>query len=69
MPAGVRLGREDCYIVPGRRLQGTREDMLAEIEEAIRALMALRLVILADDSGVQSSPSANWYPTHGSVSR
>lgn len=42
----------DCFIVPGRTLRGSRSETLAEIEEAVRALMALRLVILAQDAGL-----------------
>lgn len=59
----------DCFIVPGRTLRGSRREMLAELEEAVQALMALRLVILTDEAGAQSSPPANRYPTHGSVRR
>ena len=44
----------DCFIVPGRTLRGSRSEMLAEIEEAVRALMALRLSILAQDTGLRS---------------
>jgi hypothetical protein len=58
-----------CFIVPGRILRGSRSEMLAELEEAFRALMALRLVILAEETGAQSSPPENRYPTHGSVRR
>ena len=49
----------DSYIVPGRTLRGSRTEMLAEIEEAVRALMALRLVILAEEARTQSSSLAN----------
>ena len=49
----------DSYIVPGRTLRGSRTEMLAEIEEAVRALMALRLVILAEEARPQSSSLAN----------
>jgi len=49
----------DCYIVPARPLRGSRTEMLAEIEEAVRALMALRLVILAEEARTQSSSLAN----------
>jgi len=64
-----RQASGDCFIVPGRTLRGSRREMLAEVEEAIQALMALRLLILTQDARSQSSPPANRYPTHGSVSR
>jgi hypothetical protein len=47
-----------CYVVPGRMLQGSRAEMLAEIEEAVQALMALRLIVLAEAPPAQSSPPA-----------
>jgi hypothetical protein len=59
----------DCYIVPGRMLRGSRAEMLAELEEAVEALMALRLVILSSEAAPQSSAAAKRYPTHGSVRR
>jgi hypothetical protein len=48
-----------CYIVPARTLHGSRVEMLAEIEEAVMALMALRLMILTEVSPPQSSSPAN----------
>lgn len=59
----------ECFIVPARRLRGTRREMLAQLEEAVQALVALRLVILAGGGGPQTSPPSNRYPTHGSVRR
>jgi len=64
MPAG-----DACYIVPARSLRGSRTEMLADIEEAVRALMALRLVILTSEAAPQSSAAAKRYPTQGSVRR
>jgi hypothetical protein len=46
------------YIVPARTLRGSKQEMLASLEEAIQALLALRLVILADASSAQSSSPA-----------
>lgn len=46
------------YIVPARTLRGTKQEMLASLEEAMQALLALRLVILADASPDQSSSPA-----------
>lgn len=47
------------YIVPARTLSGSKREMLAALDEAIQALLALRLVILADASLSQSSSPAN----------
>jgi hypothetical protein len=47
------------YIVPARTLSGSKPEMLASLDEAIQALLALRLVILADASLSQSSSPAN----------
>ena len=47
------------YIVPARTLSGSKPEMLASLDEAIQALLALRLVILADASPPQSSSPAN----------
>jgi hypothetical protein len=47
------------YIVPARTLSGSTREMLAALEEAIQALVALRLVILADASPAHSSSPAN----------
>jgi hypothetical protein len=44
-----------CYIVPARTFRGSRAEILAEIEDAVRALMALRLVILAEVPPLHSS--------------
>jgi hypothetical protein len=46
------------YIVPARTIRGSRAEMLADVEDAVRALMALRLVILAEAPAVQSSSPA-----------
>jgi hypothetical protein len=46
------------YIVPARTLSGSTSEMLDALEEAIQALLALRLVILADASPAQSSSPA-----------
>lgn len=59
----------DYYIVPGRMLQGSQAEMLAELTEAVEALMALRLVILTREASAQSSAAAKRYPTQGSVRR
>jgi hypothetical protein len=48
-----------CYVVPARTLRGSRAEMLAEIEEVVMALLALRLVILTEVSPPQSSSPAN----------
>jgi hypothetical protein len=56
-PEASRAGG-GCYIVPARTLRGSRAEMLAEIEEAVMALMALRLVILAEVSPPQSASPA-----------
>lgn len=48
-------GPRECYIVPARMLRGSRADMLAQIEEAVQALMALRLVVLASAAAAHSS--------------
>lgn len=53
MAGGEAAG--SSYIVPGRTIRGSRVEMLAEIEEAVRALMALRLVILDEVPRPQSS--------------
>ena len=45
------------YIVPARTFRGSRREMLADLDEAIRALLALRLVIL-DEAPRLQSPSA-----------
>ena len=47
------------YIVPARTLSGSKGEMLAALDEAVQALLALRLVILADASAAQSSSAAN----------
>jgi hypothetical protein len=49
---------DNCYIVPARTIRGSRAEMLADIEDAVRALMALRLVILAEAPAAQSSSAA-----------
>ena len=69
MTPGGSQAAGDCYIVPGRTLRGSRTEMLAEIEEAVQSLMALRLVILSQETRSQSSSPENRYPTHGSVRR
>ena len=48
----------DYFIVPSRTIRGSRAEMLAEVEEAVTALMALRLIILAQERHRQSSPPA-----------
>ena len=50
---------DNCYIVPARTIRGSRAEMLADVEDAVRALMALRLVILAEAPAAQSSSPAN----------
>lgn len=56
---GHVLNAESAYfIVPGRTLRGTRQEILAQIEEAVEALLALRLVVLAQDPPRQSSSPA-----------
>jgi hypothetical protein len=52
-------GASDYYVVPGRTLRGSKTEMLAEIDEVVQALMALRLVILTQDARSQSSSAAN----------
>jgi hypothetical protein len=69
MTSDNRRASGEYFIVPARTLRGSRREMLAELEEAVQALMALRLVILAEEASSQSSMAANRYPTHGSVRR
>jgi hypothetical protein len=59
MPRGTGPTPASIYIVPARTLSGSKREMLAALDEAIQALVALRLVILADDSPAQSSSPAN----------
>jgi len=59
MTADSRQATSDYYVVPGRTLRGSKTEMLAEIEEVVRALMALQLVILTQDARPQSSSAAN----------
>lgn len=47
------------YIVPARTIRGSRSEMLAELEDAMRALLALRLVILDEAPRSQSSSALN----------
>jgi hypothetical protein len=59
MPQAAGPAPASFYIVPARTLSGSKREMLAALEEAIQALVALRLVILADASPAQSSSPAN----------
>ncbi len=56
MDGPVTDDKIDYFIVPARTIRGSRAEMLAEVEEAVRALMALRLIILAQERRRQSSP-------------
>jgi hypothetical protein len=59
MTSDSRQATSVCYVVPGRTLRGSKTEMLAEIEEVVQALMALRLVILTQETRPQSSSAAN----------
>lgn len=49
----------DYYVVPARTLRGSKAQMLVQIEEVVQALMALRLVILTQETRRQSSSAEN----------
>jgi hypothetical protein len=47
--AGNDAGARESFIIPGRTLQGSRQEMVQDIDQAIVGLLALRHLIGAVD--------------------
>jgi hypothetical protein len=42
------------YVIPARTISGSREEMMAEIDDVVRGLLGLRQLISMHDAGVRA---------------
>ena len=42
------------YLIPSRTISGSREEMMAEIDDVVRGLLGLRQLISMHDAGVEA---------------
>lgn len=65
MPKAAPAQPADCYILPTRQLRGTRDEVLAQIDELILGLTGLRQLISIHNPGPVRDATAKAATRHG----
>jgi|MudIll2142460700_1097286.scaffolds.fasta_scaffold852943_2 hypothetical protein len=50
------------YVIPARTIEGSREEMVAEIDDVVRGLLGLRQLVSMHDAGVGSGVAGRSRP-------